>query len=240
VPCLPLGERTQLRLEFLFVPSDGRPVTLMAASDPEAARAERLRRCISHMRPKQTPDYPVFDVRREHQGTAVVRMEFSDRESPPRVSVLDEGGSASFGTTAAEHATGFRLPCHDGAGPVPVLTLYVFKLAGAIRVVLRDLPLLTLVRSFRGVRQANVYFDFNAMGCPFDVHFSPMQPHAPNWVGEVGNPHPERRFFLDWLSRQEFDLDPVQVNQVLGQQAVVSVPCTVLNLGSRTGGGASQ
>jgi hypothetical protein len=92
----------------------------------------------------------------------------------------------------------------------------------------------------KGIREANVYFDFNTMGCPFDVRFDPQQPVLPNGVGEVGSSNPERRFFLDWLTRQQLDLPKQQLNALLGQQAVVTVPCTVINLGARQGGGGSK
>jgi hypothetical protein len=103
-----------------------------------------------------------------------------------------------------------------------------------------DVSFPTLVAAFRGIRNANVYFDFDSMGCPFEVLFRPMQPHAPNDVGVVGEVNEERRFFLDWLSRQQLDLPAKQVNALLGQEARVSVPCMLLNLGATSGGGGSQ
>jgi hypothetical protein len=240
VPCLRADERSLLNQEFVFVPHDLRGVTMMASRDEQSVRAERLRRCMRHGKPDDKPAYPLPDLRVERQGTAILRVEFTGPDEAPRVAVLDDGGSRWFGEGARDYALGYRMPCHDRSGSVDVVQLYVYKIEGGSRIVLTDMAFLSLLRSIKGIRSASVYFDFNTMGCPFDVHFQPMQPHAPNTVGEVGPPNPERRFFLDWLSRQQLDLPQRELNAVIGQSALVSVPCTVLNLGQRSGGGGSQ
>lgn len=240
VPCLQGGETARLRQEFRFLPHDRRNITLMTSSDERQVRAGKLLSCVKHQQPKVVPDYPVADLRAGRQGTAVLRLEFSSQDGAPQTTVLDDGGGRFFGEVAMAHASGYRLPCHDRAGPVDFVQLYVFKIEGDPRVVLRDMPLLTLMSHFKGIRSANVYFDTNRMGCPFDVSFELMQPHALNEVGSVGRPDDERRFFLDWLRRQALDMPAKDANALLGQHALVSVPCVVINLGSREGGGASQ
>lgn len=238
VPCLKPDETSRLTQEFVFVPHSRRGVAMMASSSEAERRAHRQIACL--VKPKEVPDYPRRDQFAERQGTAVVRVGIDGADAATRVTVLDDGGSESFGTAAREHALGYRLPCHDGAGAAEFVVLYVFNLQGAPRVILKDTSLLALLRSLKGVTTAAVYFDFKEMGCPFDLQFTPMQPHAPNRIGEVGRPDPERRFFLDWLSRQQLGLPPSQLNAVLGQTMLVNVPCTVLNLGSSSGGSASQ
>jgi hypothetical protein len=240
VPCLRPNERSLLNQEFVFLPQDLRGVTMMSSKDEQSVRAERLVQCVRNLRPDEKPTYPMHDLHAERQGTAIVRAEFMGPDEAPRVTVLDDGGSRWFGEEARDHALRNRMPCHDRAGPVDSVLLYVFKLEGGSRVVMNDMGLLTLLRSIKGIRSASVYFDFNTMGCPFDLHFKAMQPHALNQLGEIGPPNPERLFFLDWLSRQQLDLAPRELNAVIGQSARVSVPCTVLNLGQRSGGGAAQ
>ena len=240
VPCLRADEKSLLNQEFVFTPHDRRAVTIMASHDEQSMRADRLRGCMRHLKPDDKPVYPPVDLRDERQGTAVLRVEFIGPDTAPRVAVLDDGGSRWFGEEARDYAVGFRAPCHDRAGPAEVVQLYVFKIEGGRRVILQDMAFLTLLRSFKGIRSANVYFDFNTMGCPFDVHFQPMQPYARNTTGEVGPPNSERRFFLDWLSRQQLDLPPMALNAVIGQPTRVTVPCTLLDLGQRLGGGGSQ
>ena len=34
---------------------------------------------------------------------------------------------------------------------------------------LKDMPLTSFLRYVKGIEQANAYFDFNTMGCPFEV-----------------------------------------------------------------------
>lgn len=240
VPCLNAGEKSKLTQEFVFLPHDRRGVTMMASSDQSLGRGERLRGCLTHQDPKAKPSYPAADLRAERQGTAVVRLEFAGADTPPIVTVLDDGSGRRFAEVSREHALGYRMPCHDGAGPAGLLRLYQFTMEGGSRVTLKDVLFPTLVAAFRGIRSANVYFDFNTMGCPFEVVFRPMQPHAPNDVGVVGAVNDERRFFLDWMSRQQFNLPPREANALIGQEARVSVPCMVLNLGATSGGGASQ
>jgi hypothetical protein len=240
VPCLRADEKSLLKQEFVFSPHDLRGVTMLTAQDEQSARAQRLRRCMLHQRPDDKPAYPLVESSRGRQGTAVVRAEFVSPDEPARVTVLDDGGSHWFGEVARKHALGYRLPCHDGAGAVDVVQLYVFKMDGGDRVVIKDMGLLSLLRNLKGIRSTSLYFDFHTMGCPFDLRFTAMQPHALNQVGEMGAPNPERRFFLEWLSRQQLDMPQRELNALLGQSALVSVPCTVLRLGQQSGGGGSQ
>lgn len=235
VPCLPAGETATLKQEFVFVPHDGRPVTMMSQTDEASLRDGLFRQCLR--RPNSPPAYPDRALRGDRQGKVLLGLTFTGSTNSPEIAVLDDGGDLAFVYAVQEHAAALRLPCHDGGAPVRSLMLYDFKLDGGSRVVLSDMSLPTLLRHVKGIRSANVYFDFNRMGCPFDVRLEYWQPHAPHAVGEVGSTNPERRFFLDWLSRQQLDLPARQTNAVLGQRTVVSVPCTVLDLGARTGGG---
>jgi hypothetical protein len=236
VPCLPAGETATLKQEFVFVPHDGRPVSWMAQTDEESQRSSKLNRCLT--KPTILPVYPERALRADRQGTVLVALTFTGSASPPQVAVLDDGGDRAFAEAVQDHAGGVRMPCHDNAGAVQSLMLYDFKFDGGSRVVLNDMTMITLLRHLKGIRSANLYFDFNQMGCPFEGRLEYFQPHAPNLVGEVGPRNPERRFFLDWLSRQQLDLPTArQANAVLGQRTVISVPCTVLDLGARAGGG---
>jgi hypothetical protein len=240
VPCLKAGETAALRQEFLFVPHDGRPVAMLATRDADESRRQALLRCIRHLKPGTVPSYPMSDLQADRQGNVVLRASFADGQSEPTIEVLDAGGGGWLADSATDFAKSYRLPCHDGAGAVSTLQFYHFRIEGGARVRLNDMPLLTLLGNFKGIRQANVYFDLNTMGCPFDVRFEPLQPVLLNAVGEIGTRHPERRFFLDWLTRQQLDLPRDQLNALLGQHAVISVPCTVINLGARSGGGGSK
>ena len=239
VPCLQPGQVATLSQEFVFVPTDDRRVRWHAPVDDDDRRRERLAKCVKHQAPGSGPSYPASALNNGIEGTVVLKVSFAAADIPPSVEVLDNAGSDRLAEVAKEFARGWRMPCHEGAS-VSVNQLYSFRIAGEPRMVLKDLSLVTLISGFKGIRQANVYFDFNEMGCPFDLRFALYQPHSPNRVGEVGDALPARRFFLDWLRRQSLDLPAKQRNAIQGQITTVSVPCTVLKLGTMTGGGASQ
>jgi hypothetical protein len=239
VPCLEAGQRVQLLQEFVFRPSDGRRVVSTQPIDADGQRRSRMHACLKHLRPSERITYPALALSSGEHGTVVLKLEFVDPQSAPRVTVLDSGGNASLTFAARRYAIGFRIPCLDG-GPVDTVQFYIFKFEGDARVVLTDTSLAPFLRSVKGIQKANVYFDFNTMGCPFEFHMKLFRPHGANRVGELGDPNPERRFFLDWLQRQELDFDAKTLNAALGQEMTVSVPCTVLNLGTTSGGSASQ
>lgn len=236
VPCLQGDQHATLTQEFRFNPSDGRQVVWTTPRDRgDAARDARLR-CVTRS-PK--PEYPYSALRDRHQGTVVVRATFADAQSAPQVQALDDTPDDALIDAALRAAQQMRMPCHSGA-PEALNVYYHFVMDGGDRVVVRDMPLITYLASVKDIRQAQVYFDFNEMKCPFDLRIKMWQPSADNSVGEVGGAVPERAFFLDWLSRQRLVLSAKQQNRLIGQDFNVAVPCGVLNLGKAPGGGASQ
>jgi hypothetical protein len=240
VPCLEPGQRSQLRQEFVFKPSDGRRVLASVPIDADERRRRTMVGCVAHERPAERISYPMAAINRGESGTVVLSLEFIDANSAPRITVLDRAGSSILSSAAQRHAEGFRMPCHEGT-PVDLLWLYAFSFSDETRTVLpREVSLTTFLRSIKGIQNANVYFDFKMLGCPFDVRLKLYRPYGNNVVGELGERNEERRFFIDWLRRQELDLDTQTLNRVLGQSLTVSVPCTVLSLGTTAGGGASQ
>lgn len=239
VPCLEAGQKAQLRQEFVFTPTDGRRIRSSEPIDAEEQRRWRMGACVKHLRPSERISYPNVALRKGEFGTVVLRLQFLDAQIPPSITVLDDVGSRALAAAAKEFAAGFRMPCHEG-GSVDLVQLYSFKFEGDARVVLNDVSFVEFLRNVKGIQKANVYFDFKEMGCPFEVRLTLLQPHGRNKVGELGEPNSERRFFVDWLRRQELNLDAKTLNAVLGQEVTLTVPCTVLNLGTKSGGGASQ
>ena len=239
VPCLEPGQTVQLRQEFVFKPTDGRRVSHSEPLDADEQRRLRLYSCVAHLRPNERIEYPSRAREREEHGTVVLKLEFTDPSAAPQISVIDNAKSVSLSYAAREHAQGMRMPCHTGAS-VDFIQLYDFRFEGGARVLLTDVSFAGFLRSVKGIQQANVYFDFHAMGCPFEIRLKLYRPHGANVVGELGAPNPERRFFIDWLRRQELNLDRQTLNAVLGQQLTLTVPCTVLNLGATSGGTPSQ
>lgn len=239
VPCLTAGQSARFSQEFRFVPTDGRKVQWLAPRDADDERRSQLLNCVQHKSPGSKPIYPMMALSSETQGTVVLRVKFEAPDMPPVIEVADDGQSSSLAAAARNFALDYRMPCYDGA-PVSFTHFYTFRIDGAKRTVLKDVPLVSLLPLVKDIRRANVYFDFNEMGCPFDLRLRLHQPYGLNGVGEVGEPNPERRFFLDWLRRQQLDLPARTYNEIIGEMTTVSVPCTVLKLGTTSGGGASQ
>jgi hypothetical protein len=235
VPCLAAGQQAVIRQDFNFVPSDGRRVLWTRPRDAQDRR--KLTECL--VKPQKLVHYPTVPHARNEQGTVALRLTFTDAVSAPTLTVLDDMPSQPLINAASSHALETRLPCHEG-GPVDVHVDYQFRIEGGERVVLKDGDLAFYLGGVEGIRSAQVYFDFRQMKCPFDVRVRMRQPAADNAVGEVAESVPERAFFLDWLSRQRLRLSRADQNRVMGQRVTVSVPCTVLSLGNRSGGGASQ
>jgi hypothetical protein len=240
VPCLQSGQTAQLRQEFVFRPTDGRRVRAFLPADADSQRAARLSKCMRHVDGAVRPEYPEAALNAGEQGTVFLRLKFSDANRAPEVTSVDRSVSRALVREATYHAEGLRMPCHDGGPAAEAAVMYKFLYEGGPRVALTDPSLVKFLGAVKGIRSANVYFDFNTMACPFDLRLRMFQPFAQNEVGELDAPHPERRFFLEWLSRQQLDIDARSNNMVLGQHMDLRVPCTVLSLGNQPGGGASQ
>ncbi len=239
VPCLEAGQSATLRQEFVFKPTDGRRAYFSPPVDADAQRQERLQACIAHQSPKERVVYPAEAVKRGEHGTVIVKLTFSDATSPPSATVLDDVNSSALRRAALAYSEGYRMPCHAGAS-VEVVQFYTYRFEGDAKVLLNDMPLTSFLRNVKGIEQANAYFDFTTMGCPFEVRLTLYQPFSANAVGELGARNPERRFFLDWLRRRELNLDTKTLRAVVAQQTTISVPCTILSLGNPPGGGASK
>jgi hypothetical protein len=57
-----------------------------------------------------------------------------------------------------------------------------------------------------------------------------LRPHLSNHVKELDSSRPERRPFLDWLSRVTLNLNEKTNTAVLGDTFTVHVPCGTLSL----------
>jgi hypothetical protein len=236
VPCLQPGRSATLRQAFDFKLEGGRNVLASRPRDGSTARTSRMIGCSTKPPP---PQYPMGSAFRGESGTVVLKLRFEPARDEARVSVLDDADARWLADEALEHARAIRVPCLDGE-PVEWLIYYMFQFQDVKPASFKDMQLRDLVASSKNLDTAQVYFDTRSMGCPFDLRIWFEQPHAANRVTEVGTSDPERYFFLDWLSRLQLNLPPRVHNALIGQPAKVHVPCTVVHLGTRTGGGAAQ
>jgi hypothetical protein len=216
--------------EFQFVPDDGRKVVTGAVRD-HPKMAEGLR-CVTGA--EHVPMYPStlgLASPRPLEGTVVVMLKFVDGTSPPQPKVLFDGGSHRLAATVLASVERYRMPCLvAGDPPLTVMRSFMFSLSGSTRYALKDVQLRQFVGAIDKLEQHSVRFDFSTMSCPFDVRLQLLQPHAPNYVGELDRADPNRREFVEWLRTVSLKLPRDAARQVIGQQITVSVPCGVLDL----------
>jgi hypothetical protein len=239
VPCLESGQTALLRQEFAFRPTDGRRVVASGPQDADAQRQARLLACVKHVDGLRRPIFPLDKVYARTQTVVLLKLKFGNATDAPQVISLDNAADRHMVHSTRLFAEGLRMPCHEG-GPVEQMVSFSYGIEGEPRSVLADPSFVAFLRGVKGIREANLYFDFNTMGCPFDVRLWLFQPHAPNIVGEIGSTNPERRFFIDWLRRQQLDLDVRRLNAVIGQHMDLRVPCSIVSLGNAPGGGAGK
>ena len=229
LPCMnPAADPVTLRQDYVFVPNDGRKVMASALVDRADEARRRMLACISHAEGIPRPEYPAESRRREEQGKVFLKVRFVAPDKPPEVDVLASTKFNALRAAVLKHAEGLRLPCLK-AEPIEVTQLYIYKLEGGARAVLRDTTLtqwLGAARAWRGP----VFFDFATMGCPFDVRLSYFAPHASNGVREVETSNAARRPFLDWLAKIELNFPEPTNTRLLGDTTTISIPCGTLDL----------
>ena len=232
LPCMnPGADPVTLRQDYVFAPNDGRKVMASSLVDRADEGRRRLLGCLAHAEGIPRPDYPAESRRRDEQGNVFVKLRFVAPDKPPEVDVLASTTFKALRVAVLKHVEGLRLPCIK-AEPIEVTQLYIYKLEGGARAVLRDTTLtqwLSAARAWRGP----VFFDFNTMGCPFDVRLRYFAPHASNGVRELESSNVARRPFLDWLSKIELNFPEPANTRLLGDTSTVSVPCGTLDLEPR-------
>jgi len=228
VPCMAEGDPpVVLQQQYVFEPNEGRKVVASAPVD-ERERVEReLTKCVRH-EAGEVPTYPTGARMLGSQGNIYVELAFDGPASPPVVNVL-ASSDARLQAAALRHAQGLRMPCHPGDRRHAADVLYKFSLIGDKRTLLKDANVASLVRAAASFPRP-VYFDWNAMGCPFELRLTYHQPHRPNTVEQLETDRPERKAFMDWLGALRLKLDDKTNTAVLGDTMTVSVPCGQLDL----------
>ena len=229
VPCLAAADiPVRLRQQYIFQ-SDKSRVTWTAPADQADPDRRSMMACVTHVRPGEKPRYPHQALHEGQSGRVLVLLRFVAADQAPQVTTFDNGFTRTLSSDAADWAAGFRMPCHQGA-PVEASWVFDYRLAGVPAAGFRDVTLRNFVGGIKDIRGQRVFFDFNAMGCPFDVKLVYMQPHLPNKVGDLEAPRPERTAFYEWLSRAVLDLSPRQHAAVIGDSVTLAIPCTKIDI----------
>jgi hypothetical protein len=228
VPCLAeKGGSARIKQDFDFA-ADRRQVHWSSAQDSDAAERGQVWRCVLHSSGNRSPEYPLWARRQEVQGRVLARVRFTDGTSAPRAEVFARPNAEGLAETIREWAQGLRLPCHSG-GPLTFSIVYQFLMDDS-RYGFKELTFREFVGNVKGIRQQALQLDTTAMGCPFDVRLSYLQPLLPNSVGEVGSKHPARRPLLEWLAQSELDVRRRSADSIFAADLKLTVPCMKIDL----------
>jgi hypothetical protein len=228
LPCMTAQEApVVLRQDYVFVPNDGRKVV---ASEPED-QADRLRseqiKCLRHLDDAKRPEYPDWARSQGVQENIYFELRFEGKDQPPTMTLLAPR-RAELLFEVKRFVARWRLPCM-GEEPVVLRMLFRYRMEGGSRLLLKDMGLKTLVGAAREL-PAPVFFDLNAMGCPFDLRLSYYQPWGRNRVHEIETAVPARKPFINWLRDVRLKLTERQAEQVLGDTFTLTVPCGTVDL----------
>lgn len=229
VPCQPAGaEPARVVMEFVFRATDGRRVAELPAVDQADAERRRQMACLTRIVPGAKPEYPIRARRDGLQGRFLVELLFADPTAAPAAKFLAGAPTGVLRDSIEAFLPGYRLPCLRGA-PLKMHLVYAFQIDGGERTLIRNLQLTQLLGAAEAM-PLPASFDFNTMGCPFDVRIDYFQPFLKNWARSLAEARPERSAFLAWLGELRLRLNEHQQREVVGQDFVVSVPCAKLNL----------
>jgi hypothetical protein len=206
----------------------------------ESARGNGAVDCFEQIRKAKPPE---FDPRGGLTGgvdnsdwaevsAVLVRLTFTQADSPPATEILYADGNPKFVPTVERAVKQYRLTCLP-SGHQEVVATQRFVMRGIdapMRQLKRELGLVELVRLIKDLKSQRARFDFTTMACPFQIEFAPYQPYARNTARELGTHDPARREFLSWLQSVTLDLPPKFMRTAMGEPSVVSVPCTLLDL----------
>ena len=231
MPCLPKGAAPVIVAQaYRFSPYDQRAAFYLSTTKLSAEEGDPRRfECVRHVSGEDKPHYPLSAEHAGQQGTVAIEMRFTVRDGPPQVRVIVASRhSASFVAAVTSYVSGYRLPCLEDR-PVVAQQTFRFGMSDSERAVLRDTDLLTFMRSAAELPRP-ARFDLNQMGCPFDVRLHYRQPFQANTIAELDNTRPERRPFLEWLTKVRLKLDESTSASVYDDTMEVAVPCTRIEL----------
>lgn len=231
LPCLETADiPARVQIDFVFKPLE-RKGEVPAAMDPDRAEQERQLACVVNGA-SAIPAYPMEARRNGVQGRVVVDMRFVNADSPPEITLLARPASKDFLPSVQRWAEQFRMPGHAGR-PVQSRWTLVYRFAGDERYGFGKTRLVELLGSIRGLESQRVNFDFNTMGCPFELRLQYLQPMRRNRVVQVSEPNPMRQAFVEWLEGAELKLTEAAQDAVFGDSVVLVVPCSKFDLQPR-------
>jgi len=230
LPCHQAGDPVVvLRQVYEFVPNDGRKVMRSTPRDESDLARARTAACVRSVSPGARLVYPREARLSGLAGAVMVDLTFSTPDAEPDLKVVATPGR-DLTKAVRNYVRNLRLPClTDNAFTLSMVYQFILTEPGVGRPFLKDVALPAFLKDVKDLK-GPVFFDFNTMGCPFDVRLRYYQPYASNAVGQLETANSGREPFLDWMASLRFDL-PRDVNlMAVGEEVTVSVPCGTLDL----------
>lgn len=233
VPCMAEGApAVTLKQDFVFTPTDGRKIMPPPMRDAGDEARSAMMKCIVHVDNKTRPDAPsnggTHFQREQEEENVAVRMIYLDAKRAPELVFLTEPRQRALRRTIERFVEGLRMPCLT-RGQVEVNTLYKYVLANSSRMLLKDMTLVQLLAGGKDYAKP-AYFDFNTMGCPFDVRLSYLRPYMPNGIRELESSNPARKPLLEWMSKITLNFNDDTNRKIIGSDINVTIPCGKLDL----------
>ncbi|OWQ85247.1 hypothetical protein CDN99_22160 [Roseateles aquatilis] len=233
LPCMASDAPAQQVIEEISFNATPRPESHAVAPSaaPHPARAKALWACLRTPETPPAAQPPDFGTK---TATTVLLFKFTAPDAPPTIEVIYNSGSDALLAVFKAYVSSYRMPCLTAEDASPV-TQQMFRYAvDDVRQTLADpLPLRALLANVKDIRNMVAKFDFDAMGCPFDVTWTLWRPAMPNDARQVASADAydaRREPFLKWLTTLELNLTPERFEQLLGSTTRIQVPCGSLNL----------
>lgn len=231
LPCLG-AEPVRATQEFSFSHLDSRKVSWSPERPDRPDYETAVDRCVSFGEGK--PNYPLMSrmASKMPQGVVLARIVFDGVGVAPKVDLLYDAHSPRLAGAVQDHIVAqYRATCAPPGGfPFKAQQAFEFQAEGERQFRLKDVGLKGFVTALKEIEPRSQVFDFNTMGCPFDVRLRMYRPHADNGVGEVGGANPNRREFIEWLKKTTLNVQGDAARQLVGAPITVSVPCGTLDL----------
>lgn len=228
LPCMVAADSpARVQFDFVFNPVERKGVA-SEATDPDQAEKERQLACVAN-RQSPRPEFSMHGRGDGVQGRILLEMLYTNADGPPVITLHARPSTREFHEPLVKWAQQFRMPCYAGR-PVHTNLLMIFLDGVGQRFGFKNVRLLEFLGSIRGIEEMRIDFDFNTMGCPFELRLQYLQPSRANWVVQVNEPLSARQPFVDWLAAAELKLSERQQDAVFGDTLVLTVPCGKFDL----------
>lgn len=234
MPCLVEGAapiRIVEDIRFDSTPREESHGFAPGADQPVSERRRELMRCLRTPEGMTGPSGSDFG---KGAANVILQFTFTAPDAPPDIHVVYRSGPPDVLDFFKGSVSAWRLPCITAQDdPVVFQQQFAYRPDAERTIIADPLPLPAFLGSVKGIRTMVVKFNFDEMGCPFDVAWQfnmPAMPNVARQIGPAASYDARREPFLDWLKTLELDLTPERFERLLGKNTRIQVGCGTLNL----------